>query len=150
MPAKKATAKPKPKSRAGRPNLSHSVVAQIIVALVMGEGSCATLAERFGCSARTVETIKAEIPEHFCGISSDDNRVIGQLIKLYLTEAITTCVSILQDLRSPEKLKKQSVDESLRIFGTFSDRIFLLAEAAERASAAVNEREPKLLESTSG
>lgn len=124
--------KPKPKGRAGRPNLSHSTVAQIVVALVMGEGSCATIAKRHQVSERVVASIKAELPEDFCREYADASQVIAGLLKAYLTEAVTTCVAIFKDLRDPEKLKQQSVQDSLSVFNSLSDRIFLLAAAAER------------------
>lgn len=147
MPAVKKAAKPKRKGRGtGNVSLSYATIASIMAAFVMGEGSAKTIAEKHGVCERTAEKIKAQIPDTLCGINADDNRVIGQLLKLYITEAITTCVSILQDLRSPEKLKAQSTSESLSAFGTISERIFLLAEAAERARQAVDTDGQKLLE----
>lgn len=140
MPAKKTVSKPKGRGT-GTPNLSLEKIAAVLISFVLAEGTTKEIAEKHGICERTATALKKHVPAEICRINADGNAVVQRLLILYLTEAVTTCVAIFQDLRSPDKLKAQSTQESLTVFGALSDRIFILIQAAERARQQHEQRQ---------
>jgi predicted transcriptional regulator len=143
MPAKKPapTSKTKKGRGAGTPNLSLEKIAAILISFVLAEGTAKEIAAKHGVCERTANELKKHVPAEICRINADGNQVVNRLLLLYLTEAVTTCVTIFQDLRSPDKLKAQSFQDSLSIFGALSDRVFLLLQAAERGKQQLDQRQ---------